>query len=114
MSFENDLPGRLISATFDNQLFVLLNDDEASYEKRRNKLPLDQLTSAKDATLLEFKPDGSEKPRRVLSEGSGQGCFIPSSEWRLSPSAIVTLGASGFAAKSTFPVMIQFSKEAQK
>jgi hypothetical protein len=114
MSFENDLPGRLISATFDDQLFVLLNDDEAGYEKRRNKEPLEQLTSAKDATLFEFKPDGTEKPRRILSEGGGQGCFIPSSEWRLSPSTIVTLGASGFGAKSTFPVMIQFSKEAQK
>ncbi len=114
MTYESDLPGRLISATYDDQLFILLNDDEANYEKRRNKEALDRQTGARDATLLEFKPDGTEKPRTVLTEGTPQGQFQPSSVWRLSPSTIATLGASGFGAKATYPVLIQFSKDARK
>jgi hypothetical protein len=113
LTYESDLPGRLISASYDDQLFILLNDDKANYEKRRNKEVVDRQAGPKDATLLEFKPDGTEKPTTVLAEGpSGQ--FQPSSVWRLSPSTIATLGASGFGAKATYPVLIQFSKDARK
>lgn len=114
MSYDNDIPGRLICATFEGALFILLNDDMANYEKRKKKEPLDRISSGKDATLLEFKPDGTEKPRQIMKDGLQQGYFKASSIWRLNPNTLVTIGTPGFGSDMTYPVLIQFSKESAK
>jgi hypothetical protein len=114
MSFDNDIPGRLISATYDDALFILLNDDVSNFEKRKSKEALMKLTSAKDATVFEFKADGTERPRKALESEFDYGCFMFSRTWRIGQGLIATLGSYGFSDERTYPVLIQFSKEAQK
>ncbi len=113
MSYENDRPGRLITTGFDDQLFIFLNDDLGNSEKRKAKEELATITGCKDAILFEFKPDGTEKARAVLTEGPG-GCLHPSSIWRLGAGTIATLGAGGFDGDGAVPVLIQLSKDARK
>jgi hypothetical protein len=113
MSLDNDTPGRLISTAYDDQLVIFMNDDLGNAEKRKAKEPVAQLTACKDAVLLEFKPDGTEKPRAVLTEAPG-GCFRPSAVWRLGAGTIATLGAGSFGSDQAFPVLIHLSKDARK
>jgi hypothetical protein len=114
MTQETDGPGGLICTTYDDLLFVLMNDDEGNYEKRKAKQPVDRLTGCKDATLLEFKADGTEKPRAILQEGQASGCLLPGSVWPVSYGTIATLGTPGFGSEQSFPVLIQMSKDGRK
>lgn len=114
MGHDNGGPGRIISLSYDDVLFLLFNDEEGNFEKRKSKLPVDQVTNAKDAVMLEFKPDGADKGKVVLKEGYKQGYFDASSVWYMGNGLVGTIGSPGFGKDKTFPVLVEMSKDTKK
>lgn len=114
MGYENEAPGRVVSVAFEDVLFLFYNDNEANFEKRKSKLPVDQVTNAKDAVMLEFKADGSDKGKVVLKEGFKQAYLDASEVWYMGNGLIGTIGAPGFGKGKTIPVLIELSKDAKK
>lgn len=114
LSFDNDVPGTIISLCYEDVLFVLLNDNDSNNEKRKLKAPVDPITSSKDALLFEFKPDGTDKAKVVLKDGYKQMGLQPMQVWRTAPGEIVTTGAIGFAKDKNWPVVIEMYKDAKK
>lgn len=114
LGFETEAPGRIVTLCHDDQLFILLNDNEANIEKRKLKEPVLDITTLKDAMLFEFKADGAEKGKVVLKEGFKQMGLQASQVWRIAPGLTVTTGSEGFGKDKTYPVVISLSNEAKK
>lgn len=114
LGYDNDVPGRMICTTYDNVLFILMNDNENNVEKRKQKMPVDPITSSKDALFFEFKPDGTDKEKVVMKEGFKQLGLQASQVWKVAPGTIVTLGSEGFGKDKYWPVVIDMGRDTKK
>ncbi len=114
LSYDNALPGTIISMCYNDVLFILMNDNEGNVEKRKLKQPVDPITSGKDAMLLEFKPDGTDKAKLVLKEKFDQLVLDPKQIWRAAPGLIITTAAKGFGKDEFWPMVITLSEAVKK
>ena len=114
LGYDNDVPGRVIAACYDDALFVMINDNDGNFEKRKLKEPVQEITAMKDAVLFEFKPTGEEKGKVVLKDGYKQRGLQASQVWRLSPGLLVTTGSEGFGKDKSWPVVFTMSNEVKK
>ncbi len=114
LGYDNDVPGRVIAACYDDALFVMINDNDGNFEKRKLKEPVQEITSMKDAVLFEFKPTGEEKGKVVMKDGYKQRGLQASQVWRISPGLIITTGSEGFGKDKSWPVVFTMSNEVKK
>ncbi len=114
LSYDNAVPGKVISTTFDDVLYVILNDNENNIDKRKNKELVDDISGIKDVLLSEFKGDGTWKEKVVLKDGLAQRGLQQQHVWRLGVGRIATIGSTGFGKDKTWPVLFEFSKDVKK
>ncbi len=115
LSYDNAVPGTVISMVYDDVLFLLMNDAEGNIEKRKLKEPLDPITAMRDAIFVEIKGDGGDKTKKVLEGAAFQQLGIQAAQvWFPAPGLIVTNGSEGFGKSKTWPVVITLSSETKK
>ena len=115
LTYENAVPGMVISLAYEDVLYLVLNDAETNIEKRKQKQPVDPISARKDAVLVEIKPDGSDKTKKILEGGAYEQLGVmPSQCWRAGPGLVVVAGAEGFGKGKTWPVVFSFSNESKK
>ncbi|HEY0977466.1 MAG TPA: hypothetical protein VGE21_08350 [Flavobacteriales bacterium] len=114
LAYDDADPGNVVAGTAGDLLFVFYNDSEKNIENRKAKLPVEQVTTAKDLIMLEFKADGTDKGRVVLKEGFKQGFLSADRVWHVGPGIIGTLGAPAFGKGKTYPVLVELLQETKK
>ena len=114
LSYDNAVPGLIVSMCYNDVLFILMNDNEGNAEKRKLKQPVDPITSAKDAIIYEFKSDGTDKSKLVLKEKFDQLVLQARQIWRVAPGMVVTTAATGFGKDENWPVVITLADQVKK
>ncbi|MFT3885785.1 MAG: hypothetical protein QM724_10235 [Flavobacteriales bacterium] len=114
LDYGTDAPGATISTVFADVLYLFYNDDAANLEKRRAKQPIDPVGSPKDAVMLEFKADGTDKGKVVMKEGYKQAYLASANVWRMGEGRIGTLANEGPGKQKTMPVYIEMSTDQRK
>lgn len=114
LSYDNAVPGTVISMCYNDVLFMLMNDNEGNAEKRKLKQPVDPITSAKDALIYEFKADGTDKSKLILKEKFDQLVLQPRQIWRVAPGLVVTTASTGFGKDENWPVVISLADQIKK
>jgi hypothetical protein len=115
MTNASTAPGLIVPLCFENSLLILLNDAESNIEKRKQKLPVDPQNGLKDALLVEYKADGSDKTKMVLAESRFHQLGLQAtSVWKATPGLVITQGAESLGKDRIWPVVITLSGEAKK
>ncbi|HNM68396.1 MAG TPA: hypothetical protein PKG57_01930 [Flavobacteriales bacterium] len=112
MGSANNALGQILPMVYENNLLLLLNDAEGNIEKRKQKLPIAPVDDFKDAILVEYKSDGTDKSKVVLTEPRRLG-IVAGSAWQPTAGLVVLLGAEK-PKGSVQPVAITLSGEAKK
>ena len=100
---------------FENSLLILLNDAEGNIEKRKQKMPVDSQSGLKDALMVEFKGDGSDKTKVVMAESRFNQLGLQATMiWKLTPGLVITQGAESLGKDRIWPVVITLGGEPKK
>jgi len=112
MGNATDAPGHILPLVYENNLLLLLNDAEGNIEKRKQKQPIVAVDGFKDAVLVEYKGDGTDKTKVVFTEPGRLG-ILASSVWQPTAGLVILLGAEKVKG-SVQPVVITMGGEVKK
>ncbi len=115
MTASTNAPGRILPLCYENSFLVLLNDAEANIEKRKLKEPPFPQTDFKECLLVEYKGDGSDKTKPVMTEGRFHQLGLQAADtWRVTPNMVITLASESLGKGKIQPVVITLGGEAKK
>ena len=99
----------------ENPNVTYADDAESNIEQRKQKLPAAPQNGPKNALLVEFKADGTDKTKPVLGDVRFHELALQAtSVWRATPNLIITQGSNGGNTGRIWPVVITLSGEVKK